>query len=180
LTSLGNFFRRGYIIIPIWLLLAFSIYKDFGISWDEPIQMKLGELNVDYLNDLFGRDGRHIFHPEESLLEYEQRHYGSWYQLTAIFLQGKLGITDTIDKLYLRHGITLVFFGLTLFLFFKILLRRFDNTLLAYIGTAALVLNPRIFSHQFFNPKDAVFLSIYVLNMWALVRYLELLLRYLQ
>jgi len=135
--------------------------------------MKLGEINMDYIRGLFGNQDFTAYRPDDYLPDYEYRFYGTWYQLICLTIQEHINLPNPSDRFYLRHLVALSIFSLALLSFFRIIKKRFSSIIFAYSAVLILATSPRIFSHQFFNPKDAIFLSTYIFCMWSFFRFLD-------
>ena len=61
------------IFFGLLILVGLFVYKDYGISWDEPIQHKLGVQTYDY-----------VFGQNEQLLKNSDRFYGQHYEFLLI------------------------------------------------------------------------------------------------
>ncbi len=155
-------------IIPIIFFITFLfsgllIYKDFGIAWDEPHQRTLGIYATNYL-----------LHGEPEYLQYQDKYYGSIFEIALIFGERAFKITDNIQKIYqLRHLLIFLSFFVGSIFFYLLSKQRFKSWKLALITTAMLVINPRIFAHSFFNSKDIPFLAVSIIGVYALTKFLE-------
>ncbi len=151
-------FRKA--ILPVLffgllLWLGLSIYKDYGISFDEPTQMQMGILNYRY-----ARTG------DNSLLTWKDRYYGPFFEEVLVYLQGQGPLREVYFQ---RHLLTfLCFFGGCL-AFFGAALYRYRKLWLALAGTLFLVLSPRIFANSFYNSKDIPFMVFYSLAVFSLL-----------
>jgi hypothetical protein len=142
------------------LALGLTVYKDFGVSWDEPVQIKLGLLNF-----------RYILHQDPALLSYQDRYYGPVFEL-ALLAGYRTGMDSR--QVYLnRHLITFLCFFAGCLAFFWLAKRFTRNTWLALIGTAFLVLSPRIFADAFYNSKDVPFLVFYTFSILSMLWFLD-------
>lgn len=149
----------------IYLAIGLSIYQDFGISWDEEFQRRTGQLTFDY-----------VFKDDPSLLDSRDKYYGVAFEIPLLFLEKALpffGVQDSRQIFLMRHLMTfLLFYSSTIFFYF--LGRRiFNDWKISLLGTAFLVLSPRIFGHSFYNPKDIPLLSLFIISAYTLMRYLE-------
>jgi hypothetical protein len=139
--------------------LGLAIYSSYGLSWDEPTQLELGLRNF-----------RYAFKGDPALLDMRDRWYGPLFEIFLIAVQSR----GNPSQVYLsRHLLTfLTFFAGCLAFYF--LARRYTRSAwLALLGTACLVLSPRIFADSFYNSKDIPFLALYTLNLFSLLWFIE-------
>lgn len=164
-------------IIPLfffgYLLLGLGIVPDYGISWDEPLQRRHGQLSVDHIIDRFGLNWEKS-NDIIALRSAPGRQYSVLFSATCDLMERGLGIVKDYRKSYLlRHTMVFLIFWVGSIFFYKILLRRFRHRGFALLGTIFLILSPRIFAHSFYNPKDIVLLAFYIVSSYTLLRYLE-------
>ena len=191
-------YRRGYTLLAfaLFLLAGLFILDDYGISWDESIQRRHGRVSIDYAAEKLGL-GPTALEPKWDLEDYQWSNYGMLYQLTGSFLELSLGYEDDPYRHYqLRHYLCFFLFFVAVIFFYRSLRLRFprspdqqtgalplwgpggerQSTVYAWlplIGTAALVLSPRIFANGFYNPEDHVLLAFYTINAYTLLNFLD-------
>ena len=146
----------------IYLMIGVFIYDDYGVSWDEFYNLEKGERSYDYLTGKI-----------ESLDKYHRNHYGVAFELPLYALQVALGLEDTRDILLMRHLCNFLFFYTSTIFFYLLLKNRFKSRNTALLGTAMVILSPRIFAHSFYNSKDLGFMSAFMISMYTLNRYLQ-------
>ena len=66
----------------------------------------------------------------------------------------------------------MVFF-ISIIFFYKILKLRFENWFVPLIGSIILVLSPRIFANSFYNNKDLVFLSFFIISSFYAIKFIN-------
>ncbi len=156
----------------IFLTLGLWITPDYGIGWDEDIQRKHGRVAWDYVSEQLNL-GWERLEPEENFREYEYNFHGTIFQMTAYLVQRQLNLTDYRDVTLVRHyGVFLLFFMSSIF-FYHLLKLRFLRWEMALLGTAMLILSPRIFANAFFNVKDLVILSFYIMASFTMIQFLK-------
>ena len=143
----------------IFLLVGLSIYKDYGLSWDELYQRKLGVLTKEYV---LGRN--------QDLLELGDRYYGQVFNLLQVSVEQLTKTQDFPDFIFIDHLVNFVFFYGGVVVFFLLAHRLFKDWKLGLAAAAAFVLSPVIFSHSFYNSKDIPFLTAFIFSMYTLVR----------
>jgi hypothetical protein len=148
-----------------YLLVGFIIYKDYGVSADETIDFRRGQVNYNRLTggslakfiDQCSQSKTICYYPPAfSMLLY------------AIAPGG-----DSQSIYFRRHLFTFAFFALSVFIFFLIGKKIFKDWKIGLLGALFLIISPRIFAHSFYNPKDIPFLSIYVISIYTLLLFLE-------
>jgi len=151
----------SWVLFILLVVVCLLLYKDYGISWDEPVQRGIGRLAYDYVNNR---------NPE--YMQMQDRIYGVGFELPLIALENFFNLTDTRDVYLLRHLVNALFFSLACFIFYRMNLRLFDKTIIALVPTLMLIFSPRIFGHAFFNSKDLPFMCMGIFCFHALHKYL--------
>lgn len=156
------------------LIVGSIILDDYGVSMDEPIQRKHGIVSLEYVNGKLG----HLLPFEnlydEDLETYDHRDYGVVFQMGAYFIERSLGLSDTRDIFLLRHALVFLLFWLSAIFFYRILEHHLHDWRMALLGTAFLILSPRIFADSFYNPKDIPLLSWCIISIYTLLKLLDL------
>jgi hypothetical protein len=158
----------------VYLAVGISIYKDYGISWDEPVHREIAGVTAKYLSSLIMPDFQH---PEFAALpafaEYGAKHYGVIFDLPMYVADLLLGYNGRMpEAYYLRHLCNFLLFYVSVFFFYLIVRNRFESRTLGLIGCFFLVLSPRIFAESFYG-KDVVFLSLFIIAIYFFIRYLN-------
>lgn len=173
-------------------ILGCFIFKDYGVSVDEPMQRHHSLVNLYYIKSVlkgnFIASGCKIY-PKNSNLEklvdrevVERRFYLYTYKYYGIAIQIPLMIIENIfnyklgySVIYLiRHFYTFLIFFLSLIYFYKILLNfNLRCKKLPLLGVLFLVLSPRIFGDAFYNIKDLMFMSLSIINLYYCLLYLK-------
>lgn len=164
-------------IVPVFFLLYLGlglwILPDYGMSWDEAAQRSHGIVTFDYLNELFDL-GYEKQRPRSNFLRHPARHYGTWFPLLGYGLENLFGLSDDFrGRFLMRHVMVFLLFWLASIFFYKLLKARFKDWKMALLGVLMLILTPRIFAHSFFNPKDIVLLSCYIISIYTLIRFVQ-------
>lgn len=153
----------------IFLTTGFFIYDDYGISCDEDIQRQIGTTNYNY-----------ITHKDNELITDIDRYHGPFFEIFLIgaeiiwnHLKSNNGYLDISDVYLLRHLITFLTFFVGVFFFYLLCKHHFGNWKVALLGSLLLILSPRIFSHSFYNSKDLPFLSLFIISIYTLIKFLD-------
>lgn len=160
---------KGLIIFLacLYLLAGAAIFRDYGVSTDEPNERRTMYINANYVLTLLGKEPMDV--PE--LDSYEDKYYGIFLQLpTAVFEIGYKGWNYTYT---LRHLYTFGICVLGYVAFYFLCRRIFASDLTAFLGTAMVALYPRFFAEQFYNIKDMFFVAAYMLAMWGTCKVIE-------
>jgi hypothetical protein len=167
---------RIYVLIffLVYLAIGISIYKDYGVSWDEPTHRQIASVTVKYLA-AFLMPGFHSpeFASLPPLAEYSAKQYGIIFDLPMYVADVLLGYNGTMpEAYYLRHLFNFLLFYVSVFFFYLIVRKRFESRALGLIACFFLILSPRIFAESFYG-KDIVFLSLFIISIYFFTRYLS-------
>lgn len=138
------------------------IYKDFGVSWDEPIQRNYGQVVYNFIT---GRD--------KKLLSDNERYYGPAFELILITVEKLAALTDARDIYFARHFANFSLFFVGVFFFYLICKKRFGSYKWGLFGASFLVLSPRIFAHAFYNSKDIPLMAFLIISFYTLTKLVE-------
>lgn len=151
-----------YVLFAAYFLTGILIFHNYGLSWDENSQWK----NNGHANYNF------IFHDDkQTLLEGIDKYHGPAFELILVFVEKAFSLTDSRDIFFLRHLITFFVFFISAIFFYLLALKIFKKKSLAIIAFLIYVLSPHIFAHSFYNSKDTVFLSFFVISIYTLVSF---------
>ena len=166
-------------IVFFAFLLGVGIYtyQDYGVSADEATQRAIGQTSLTYVNQVYPLPfidrAPQIIGPAEAIFETQRdRAYGVAFELPAEYLIQAFGIKDA-QAFNFRHLLNFLLFYLAVYFFYRLLFLRYHNEGFAALGALLLVLSPRIYGDAFFNDKDLVFLSLFVIASYTLVRWLN-------
>lgn len=147
----------------IFMFIGVFVFRDYGIPFDEPIQRQIGEYSFNY-----------VFNGNQSLFNYKNKYYGVAFELPLIIFEKILNFTDLRDVFLMRHFCNFLVFFIGAYFFFKICKNHFQNWKLGIVGSLLLVLSPRIFADSFYNSKDIVFLSVFIISIHTLIKFIEI------
>jgi hypothetical protein len=140
------------------------VLDDFGVSLDEQMQRQIGIANYLYVTQgatrVLDRD-------------FPERLYGPAFEGLLAAVEKELALADSRAIYLVRHGATFLLFCVAAVFFYRLALRQFRHGPTALFACAMLVLGPRIFADAFYNSKDLPFLSVFVVSIWTLVRFLD-------
>ena len=143
----------------LFFISGFSIYKDYGLSWDEGMQWKsIGLTNYNYV----------IHGDKESLLASGDKYHGPAFELGLVMIEKLLKLKDTREVYLMRHLVNFLVFFVSLVFLYLLLIHLFKDWKLALAGCLMYVLSPRIFAESFYNSKDIILLSFFVIGLYSL------------
>lgn len=147
-------YAPGLIILLISIIVGFSTYQDYGISWDEPQQRLVGRITHDYM---FRGD-------TANFNNFIDKDYGAGFELPLNLIERNLPQPGSDRNTHLmRHLLSNFYFLLCAFAGYILFLRLFKKQSVAVVGYLMLLLSPRIWAHSFFNTKDMPFLGTMIL-----------------
>lgn len=182
LFNKNSFFFNKIVTIffLIYLVVGLSVFSSYGVSTDEETQrltaltngnyilQKL--LNVNQYNKIFNNITKDKFEEKikikypKNLHEYPDKTYGVIFELPVTAIEIILNIKETKNIYLLRHLINFIFFYISLIFFFKLLNKIFKNKIYSLFGCISLIFLPRIFADIFYNSKDIIFLSFFIIS----------------
>ena len=140
-----------------------AILDDYGVTIDEDQQREIAEINWRYVVGA----GEPRFDPPHN------RYYGVAFELPLLLAGKALGLDDRRHVHLLRRAaIHLLFLAGALCC--ALLARRMTGSAVAALLAFALfALQPRIYAHSFFNPKDVPALALFAICLWLAHRALR-------
>ena len=165
-----------FFIFFIFLVIGFKCIDDYGVSSDEYNSRVKGFTTLKYVGKKVSPELTKKFSKDkvfESLHKTHLKYYGVVYEAPAAFLEVILGIEDKNNQFKLRHYLNFIIFFISLIFFYKLLNNRFNNWQLSILGVLMIFLSPRIFANSFYNNKDIIFLSFFILSLYYSFRFIE-------
>lgn len=149
----------GLLLLLAMVVIALFSWDEYGLSWDENQQRETGIVSYNYL---FSEDSR--------LFDWNDRDYGVALELPLILVEKVFDLTDTRSIYLMRHLVSHLFFLLGCYFLYLLIYYLYKNKLLATIGFLMLIINPRLYSHSFFNTKDIPFMSLFIISIYYSVK----------
>jgi len=146
----------------IFLLIGLKIFNNYGLSWDEGPQRLIGYQNYNY-----------IFEKNTEIFTSIGKYYGPAFEILLVALEKTFGPTDYRDIYLVRHLATFLLFYASVFFFYLLCKDRFGSWKIGLLGSLFLILSPRIFADAFYNSKDLAFLSVFIISIYTLIKYLD-------
>ena len=162
--------RITAVLLIVWSILGIAVFRDYAVSWDEPTERGSGVISDIILKEFVS--GRTI--PAEIIGQWgTDRYYGLIFQhillqAESFFISGGVNAEKfaSADVWYLRHFINFFFVtaGLAA-LYFSAKLYNPDRKreYFPVLTVLAFMLMPRFFAESFYNVKDLVLLSGFML-----------------
>lgn len=152
-----------YFLLITFLLIGLFTFKDYGLSWDEPLYYDYGKGSQYAYSIPAHLDG--TFELEKSYGKSASDHVtrGPAYLLIGGLLEGLLEQfdLDMASAWHLTNFLTYLV-GLT---FFYILTRIWLDPWPAALSTAFFATQPIFWNHAFINPKDIPFTVFFLISM---------------
>ena len=182
MTQLPAAFHRAHqhSAFPIILLLLINLiaglltFQGYGLSWDEPLFYDYADsIKLAYTPAAFSPtfDFEQVYGPSAT----DHKYYGPAYLLAARPLQQAVTALGA-DRAAAWHLVNFLAFQIGL-LFFFLLLRRWFDPWPAALTVAFFAWQPVFWGHAFINPKDAPFLTSFIvavtLGFWMVDSFLE-------
>ena len=152
----GRFHSLALSVWALFLIAGLAIVDDYGVSWDVGNQRLIA---IDTLN--------YVLHSDQTLLQIDADYfYGAAFELPLLLLTERaLGLEDPRHVYLTRHVLTHLFFLLGGFCCYLLAFRLSGDRLAALLVMLLFLLSPRLYAHSFFNSKDAVFASAFVMAL---------------
>ena len=157
------------LIFSLLLIVGVLIYDDYGISWDENYHRGNGFVSLNYIRSLLELN---IYPGFPDFENYFSAQYGVIFDLPMAYFEKLFLINDSRNYFLMRHLINFLIFFISCICFYLLLLRRFTFKF-AILGLVFFILSPRIFADSFYNMKDLVFLSLFVISLYFSIRFLD-------
>ena len=155
---------KGLALIACALFLAagLAMVDDYGVSGDTHVQRFIAISALDYI--LYDDPG--WFQIREA-----DRFTGVVFELPLLLLTERvLGLEDPRHVYLARHVLTHLFFLIGGFYCYLLAWRLSGDRLIALLVMLLFLLSPRLYAHSFFNSKDPVFASAFVMALLLVSR----------
>ena len=168
-----------YIFFGAYFVIGIKIYKDYGITTDEPFQRTSGYYwYLWIINNFFSDYANFDFLKANfSKMEWSQEfknglflEYGVIFDLFAVFIEDIFNLENVYQKKHLLNF--LIFFSSSV-CFFQLIKYRFKDNFLSFIGVLFYITSPRIFAESFYNSKDIIFMSFTLFAVFFAIKLLK-------
>jgi 4-amino-4-deoxy-L-arabinose transferase-like glycosyltransferase len=149
-------------LVAVFLAIGISQVNDYGITWDESVQYRSGEINAQIFTGKATLDTIASFH--------NMRFYGPLADMLGYW--SKTFFTDQLHWLAAipAHHLCYLFFGAVLLAAVFGLGKRLGGTLMATLAAIFLLLFPRFWGEAQANPKDLPVAALFALTLWVFLR----------
>ena len=170
------------ILFCFYFLVGVNIYKDYGLSIDEPFQRTSGYYWYIWIIDNFFNNFADLESLKNSFnkMEWSKEmlggtflEYGVFFDLLAVFIENQLNLKNFQDIYHAKHLLNFFFFFLSSICFFYLIKYRFKNNYLSLVGVLFYVTSPRIFAESFYNCKDIIFMCLIVFSIFFALKVLK-------
>ena len=165
-----------FLFFFIFLIIGIAIFPHFGISIDEDNTRISGLSSLKYVLEIFSPEltkNSDKFTNIPSLHEFREQGIGAIFDLPMAFMEYIFNISDSRQYYLLRHFFNYLIFFSSVCFFFLIIKKRYESSHMAILGSLFLVLSPRIFADSFYNNKDLIFLSLFIICLYYALKFLE-------
>ena len=152
------------IFFILLLLVGIYIFKDYGSTWDEPRMNDRGKVNFEYMFN------KNISLPSE---DHGNNDHGPFIEMVLYESEKRLNLKDVQEIYLMRHFFSFVIFYVSIIFFYLLCKGYFKNWKMGLLGSIFLVLSPIIFGNSFYNTKDLGFLSLFIISVYTLTKFLE-------
>ena len=152
----ARFHSLALILWSLFLTTSLAIVDDYGVSLDTGYQRLVAINTLNY-----------VLHGDLSRLKaYPDRFYGAVFEAPLFLLTERvLGLEDPRHVHLTRHVLTHLWFLIGGFCCYLLAFRLSGDRLIAVLVMALFLLSPRLYAHSFFNSKDVVFASAFVMAL---------------
>ncbi len=151
-----------YAFFVVTLGLGIFLFRDYGVSWDEPIQNDLGNANWSY-----------VLHGSQGLFSLQNHFYGPFAEMIEVIPQQLNPHLEPSAVWLTRHLINYLIFWMGTIFLFLLAKEIFGNILYALVCPLILFLTPGIFASAFYNSKDIPLLSFFIIGNYLLLRFMK-------
>ena len=151
-----RFHSLAWGVWSLFLITGLAIVDDYGVSMDTGIQR---DITINTLN--------YVLHDDPGRWHKAADHlYGVAFEAPLLLLTERvLGLEDPRHVHLARHVLTHLFFLIGGFCCYLLARRLSGDRLVALLVMLLFLLSPRLYAHSFFNSKDAVFASAFVMAL---------------
>ena len=151
---------------PIILLITFNIlvglfiYRDFGLTWDEPLFYSYGDaLGYAYSPSEWFSGDFDLYNSYGASAEDHKTRGPAYLLLARNFVYGLEALGS--DQASAWHLVNFLFFQLGIYFLYRIS-KRWMNEPGALFAATFFTFQPLLWGHSFINPKDPPFLTFFL------------------
>ena len=155
----------------VLFLIGLAVYRDYGVSTDEPNQIEAGHVIWKFLCERFQQEVPEKIKDAPELKSYRNRFYGQAATFPTVIYEAIRGFSlDSSTLIRIRHLWNFLTYFAGLCCFALLLENIFDSTPCKTIGLAGIILLPRIFGDIFYNDRDVLLISWLMISLWCFYR----------
>ncbi len=170
-------YKFEIIIFSIFLLIGLFTFQNYGMGTDEAFQRDHSIVNYksyissfSSINQTLESKGYYT-----DIQDYPYKYYGVGIQLPLVFIENLFGFKLSNQTVYyMRHLFCFLLFFISV-IFFYLILKNYivKNKNYAILGSIFLILSPRIYGESFYNIKDTVFMSLFIINCYYILKFIK-------
>ena len=122
------------------------------------------------INEIIGGDWHTNY---GMLITYDVVSSGVVFDLPMALLEFIFQLNDSREYFLLRHFFNFLLFFISVYFFFQIVKNRYNSKFVGIIGALFLIVSPRIFANSFYNNKDIVFMSLFIIALLTAIKFIE-------
>ena len=168
-----SLYTKGYFVLL--LLLGLLLVRDYGVTWDEPVDRLNGMVNYKYIAGRvapeWAREQMAFANTPDFATHAENDHGPIFHLPLAVFEQQAVGSNSRLYYL-VRHYCIFLVAVLGMWAVYRLGRLRFGSWRWGLLASSLLLLSPRFFAESFNNGKDIVFMALFALGIYTLVRLL--------
>tara|TARA_X000001036_G_scaffold436573_1_gene479992 strand:- start:270 stop:1892 length:1623 start_codon:yes stop_codon:yes gene_type:complete len=165
-----------FLFFTIILLTGIFVYKDYGLTIDDEYYRKNGffykEFITKYIYHLFNVDFVKLDLLSNEIQNNSLRNHPATFEIILAFLSDFLKLNQINEIYNLSHLLNFIIYTISLYLFYKILNKRFKNSYLSILFVIIIFLTPRFFAESFYNSRDIFFFSLFILFLYSAQKYI--------
>ena len=165
-----------FLFFGILFSIGIAFYDDYGIALDEDNSRINGFVSLKYIFEIFLPNKIHLINEiieVPNINMHSEKGIGVVFDLPMAFIEYFFKVEDPRTFYLIRHFSNFLIFYVSVYFFYLIVKKRFDSCLMGLIGASFLIISPRIFAESFYNSKDLVFLSLFIISIYTAVKFLE-------
>ena len=172
----SRFNEQFYLWSVIVLMLVYAVigaifYDDYGCGPDEGMERQTALVNFRYavhkLHIPISQKNETWLAYLPELHDYRDRYYGTALHFPLVIIESLTNFTlEPIQFYGLRHVYTFITWYFSLICLYKLITNRFGSRKYGLAAILLMILTPRFFAESFYNNKDLIFVSWYVICAW--------------
>lgn len=158
------------------LLIGVVVFDDYGIPWDEGTTRHIGIVSAKYIVTTIYPGATEKFPALNNVIdlnEFIDRDYGVIFLTPLAVLESVIfGFNGDLYKVIrFRHLVVFLVFFISIIVFYRLALNRFQHKGFALLACLLLVISPRIFADAFYNNKDIILMAAFIFAAYFFERY---------